>query len=103
MNVTEKKYKVEELVKAFSARSLLRNPDYQRGETWNQLQKATFIDSIFRNYPVPSLFFHRVETIGLDDLPSVKHEIIDGQQRLTPGQISTYRRYRCNDVRTRRL
>ncbi|MGL4424105.1 MAG: HNH endonuclease family protein [Gemmataceae bacterium] len=83
MNVTPKSHSVGQLTKAFAAGSLLRNPEYQRGETWSQLQKATFIDSVFRNYPVPALFFHRVETPGLDDEPSVKREIIDGQQRLT--------------------
>jgi hypothetical protein len=83
MKVDEGKYKIDNLVKAFLAGSLLRNAEYQRGENWTLLQKATFIDSVFRNYPVPALFFHRVETPGLDGAPSVKHEIIDGQQRLT--------------------
>lgn len=83
MNVSEKKYSVSDLVKAFMAGSLLRNDEYQRGEVWSTLQKATFIDSVFRGYPVPALFFHRVETPGLDDVPAVKYEIIDGQQRLT--------------------
>ena len=83
MNVEQKSHTVGQLTQAFGAGSLLRNPEYQRGETWSQSQKATFIDSVFRNYPVPALFFHRVETPGLDDEPTVKREIIDGQQRLT--------------------
>jgi Protein of unknown function DUF262/HNH endonuclease len=83
MEVDEKKYKISTLVETFIGGSLLRNPEYQRGETWNEIQKATFVDSIFRNYPVPALFFYRVETTGLDNETSKKYEIVDGQQRLT--------------------
>jgi hypothetical protein len=83
MNVEEKKYTVKQLVEAFRAGSLLRNPEYQRGEAWSEIQKATFIDSLFRAYPVPALFLHVVESPGLEDKPTRKHEIVDGQQRLT--------------------
>jgi len=83
MNVEEKKVSVSKLVQAFKAGSLLRNPEYQRGEAWSQIQKATFIDSLFRAYPVPALFFHVVESAGLEDAPTKKYEIVDGQQRLT--------------------
>lgn len=83
MNVEERKLSVEKLVSAFKAGSLVRNPEYQRGEAWSLIQKATFIDSLFRSYPVPALFFHVVESPGLDDEPAKKYEIVDGQQRLT--------------------
>jgi Protein of unknown function DUF262 len=83
MNAQEKKYTVAKLVKAFNAGSLIRNPEYQRGEQWSEVQKATFVDSIFRAYPVPALFLHVVESPGLEDSPTKKHEIVDGQQRLT--------------------
>ena len=83
MHVQEKKYTVQKLVDAFNAGSLLRNPEYQRGESWTPLQKAAFIDSIFRAYPVPTLFLHETPASGLDDAPSKKYEIVDGQQRLT--------------------
>lgn len=83
MNVDEKKFSVEKLVKAFSAGSLLRNSEYQRGEAWSEVQKATFIDSLLRAYPVPAIFLHVVEDDGLEDVPTKKFEIVDGQQRLT--------------------
>lgn len=83
MNVEQKPYTVKQLVRAFVAGSLLRNDEYQRGEVWSTLQKATFVDSIFRQYPVPAFFLHRVESPGLDDGPVTKYEVIDGQQRLT--------------------
>src|SRR5260370_22963077 len=82
-DVEEKKMAVSKLVQAFESGSLLRNPEYQRGEAWSEIQKATFIDSLFRAYPVPALFLHVVENVGLEDTPTRKFEIVDGQQRLT--------------------
>lgn len=83
MQVIEKKYSVQKLIDAFNAGSLLRNPECQRGEAWTELQKAAFIDSIFRAYPVPALLLHETHAPGLDEAPSKKYEIVDGQQRLT--------------------
>ncbi len=83
MHVTPKEFTIKKLVQSFNAGSLLRNDEYQRGEVWTRYQKATFVDSVFRGYPVPALFFHRVERPGLDDTPVASYEIIDGQQRLT--------------------
>lgn len=83
MDVTEKRYEVGQLVKALASGALLRNDEYQRGAAWTELQKAAFIDSIFRGYPVPALFLHEIRSPGLEDEPSVRYEIVDGQQRLT--------------------
>jgi hypothetical protein len=83
MQVSPHEYQIDELVRVFEAGSLLRNPEYQRGEAWNETQKATFIDSIFRRYPVPALFLHKVVSAGLGGSASEKFEIVDGQQRLT--------------------
>jgi len=82
MKTRERKFSVAKLVQAFNAGQLLRNPEYQRGEAWREYQKAAFIDSIFRDYPVPALFLFVVETVGLEDRPAKKFEIVDGQQRL---------------------
>lgn len=83
MDVERKNYTVKELVDAFAAGSLLRNDEYQRGEVWAMMQKATFVDSIFRRYPVPAFFLHKVQSPGLDQAPVTRYEVIDGQQRLT--------------------
>jgi hypothetical protein len=82
MHVSEKKYSVTKLVQALLSGSLIRNEEYQRGAAWTELQKAAFIDSIFRGYPVPALFLHEVKSPGLDEFPTVRYEIVDGQQRL---------------------
>ncbi len=83
MEVSPKPFAIKKLVSTFDSGQLVRNSEYQRGEAWSEVQKAAFVDSVFRFYPVPALFLHRVETIGLDDAPSSRHEIVDGQQRLT--------------------
>ena len=83
VDVTPKLFAIEKLVKTFDSGQLIRNSEYQRGEAWSEVQKAAFIDSLFRSYPVPALFLHRVETVGLDDSPQSRYEIVDGQQRLT--------------------
>ena len=98
MNVEGRKFKVDALVKAFNAGSLLRNPEYQRGEAWSDLQKASFIDSILRRYPVPALFLHKVETPGLDDSPVTKYEIVDGQQRLSALRDFVAGKFACMEV-----
>ncbi len=83
MNVDEKRYPVQDLVESLESGQLLRNPEYQRGEAWHTAQKAGFIDSIFRRYPVPALFLHERESKGLGGATSTKWEIVDGQQRLS--------------------
>lgn len=82
MNTKEKKFSVAKLVQAYNAGNLLRNPEYQRGEAWSTYQKAAFVDSIYRSYPVPALFLFVVENVGLEERPVKKFEIVDGQQRL---------------------
>lgn len=83
MNTRERKFSVAKLVQAHNAGHLLRNPEYQRGEAWREYQKAAFIDSIYRSYPVPALFLFVVEREGLEDRPVKKFEIVDGQQTRT--------------------
>lgn len=98
MHVTEKKYTIAQLVEAFCSGTLLRNAEYQRGEAWSDLQKASFVDSIFRSYPVPVIYLRRVETTGLDDVQSFKHEIVDGQQRLTALRDFVSGKFKLEDV-----
>lgn len=83
MNVTESRYPIRDLVDSLDSGQLLRNNEYQRGEAWHSAQKAGFIDSIFRRYPVPALFLHERTSKGLGGAVSTKWEIVDGQQRLT--------------------
>ena len=82
MNVEPINYRVDALVEALDNGSLLRNDEYQRGEAWTPVQRASFIDSLFRQYPLPAFFLHEIHRPGLDKTVSKKWEIVDGQQRL---------------------
>ena len=83
MNVKKQSYSIKQLVDAWEAAQLRRNPEYQRGEAWSPSQKQGLIDSAFRGYPLPPLFLQKIVSAGgLDGETSTKYEIVDGQQRL---------------------
>ena len=77
---------IEEIIEQKESDMLSVNPEYQRGSVWTKDQKKLFIDSIFRDYPVPVFFFHEKEETSKDfsgkKNTSTKYEIIDGQQRI---------------------
>ena len=54
------------------------NPPYQRKSIWSLKDQRGFLDSIFRNYPCPSIFIHR--HIAHDGIPT--YHVVDGKQRL---------------------
>jgi len=57
MKYTEELHSVAQLVADFNAGALRVNSDYQRGAVWSVRQQGKFLDSIFRQYPVPSEFW----------------------------------------------
>jgi hypothetical protein len=61
------------------AKLLDLSPPYQRRSVWNKSYQQYFIDSIYKNYPVPPLFVNLEVT---KDGTTVYH-VIDGKQRLT--------------------
>lgn len=82
MRFEKTEYSVRDLVEAYIGGSLSRNPEYQRGAAWGLSQKQGLIDSIFRAYPLPSLFLEVKRKKGLGPGISELFEIIDGQQRI---------------------
>ncbi|MBB1644950.1 DUF262 domain-containing protein [Sphingobacterium sp. UME9] len=54
------------------------NPPYQRKSVWSTKDRKFFLDTIFRNYPVPPIFIHR----DVDDAGKTTYNIVDGKQRL---------------------
>src|SRR5438132_1014881 len=82
MKFLREKQNAQQLVKAWEAGSLTRNPEYQRGAAWNTSQKQALIDSLFRSYPIPPLFLERKSSSGLFGSSAEQFEIIDGQQRI---------------------
>ena len=82
MKFEQKPLTVQDIVKAWQAHTLSRNPEYQRGEAWTLVQKQGLIDSLFREYPIPPIFLEQKVQKGLLGGQSESFEIIDGQQRI---------------------
>jgi hypothetical protein len=82
MQFKPQQLKISDLLQSFDAGLLIRNPEYQRGATWDIVQQKGLIDSVFRRYPIPPLFLFKKSFRGLDGGVSDKFEIVDGQQRL---------------------
>lgn len=72
---------IAQLVEQFDRNLLRINRDYQSGAEWNERQQGKFVDSLFRNYPVPAIFIRVTEDEGLFGRHT-SAELIDGQQRL---------------------
>lgn len=72
---------IAQIVEQFDRNHLRINRDYQRGAEWNERQQGKFVDSLFRNYPVPAIFIRVTEDEGLFGRHT-SAELIDGQQRL---------------------
>ena len=82
MNFNREQFKVADVVDQFDRGLVVPNPEYQRGATWDLSQKKSFIDSLFRRYPLPPIFLHERKSRGLRGDDSSKFEIVDGQQRI---------------------
>jgi hypothetical protein len=54
------------------------DPPYQRKSVWSSSDRKFFLDTIFRNYPAPPVFIHRL----VDDNGFTKYFVVDGKQRL---------------------
>lgn len=52
-------------------------PGFQRQSVWTQRDRASLIDSILRNYPLPAIFLYKREQDG-----DLVFDVIDGKQRL---------------------
>ena len=52
-------------------------PQYQRSPVWNEKRKKLLIDSIFKDYDIPKIYFNKLENNNFFNF-----EIADGQQRL---------------------
>ena len=61
--------------KLYKRRDRIEMPDWQRGKVWPLKKKQKFLDTIFKGWHVPVLYFRKIgdETF----------ECVDGQQRLT--------------------
>ena len=58
-------------------RRLNLSPGFQRKSVWTLSDRRKLIDSIVRNYPLPSIFLYRRKVNG-----EIIYDVIDGKQRL---------------------
>ena len=54
------------------------SPSYQRRSVWNPKDRKLFLDTIFKNYPAPTIFLHR----DTDENGRTVYNVVDGKQRL---------------------
>jgi len=50
---------VQDMVNLYEKGMLNLNPGFQRASVWRDSDRRRLIDSILRNYPLPSIFLHR--------------------------------------------
>src|SRR5437870_774607 len=53
-------------------------PPYQRRSVWTPKDRRFFLDTVFRGYPCPPIFLHKVA--GTDE--KTTYAVVDGKQRL---------------------
>ncbi|MDD5673008.1 MAG: DUF262 domain-containing protein [Chitinivibrionales bacterium] len=68
---------IEEIVQKYNDGKLNLNPGFQRDSVWKNADRSKLIDSIFKNYPLPSVFLYRREDDG-----EIFYDVIDGKQRI---------------------
>ncbi len=68
---------VQDLVNLYEDDDLNLSPGFQRASVWTERDRAKLVDSIVRNYPLPSIFLHRREENG-----KIVYDVIDGKQRI---------------------
>lgn len=73
MKYFSKEFTLEELVHLVDEDQIDLNPSYQRNFIWSPTNQRELIDTILKEYPLPSFFFYLK--------PDGKYEMVDGQQR----------------------
>jgi 5-methylcytosine-specific restriction endonuclease McrA len=68
---------VQDIVNLYEKDQLNLNPGFQRSSVWRDGDRAKLVDSILRNYPLPSIFLYRRYEDG-----NLVYDVIDGKQRI---------------------
>jgi hypothetical protein len=69
---------IQQLVHLFEHEQLNLEPGFQRRSVWNVKDRQSLIQSIFMNYPLPSIFLYKNQ----DAHGGLTYDVIDGKQRL---------------------
>jgi hypothetical protein len=68
---------IQEIINLYEKGQLNLEPGFQRSSVWAYRDRQKLIDSILRNYPLPSIFLYRRYEEG-----NLVHDVIDGKQRI---------------------
>ena len=68
---------VQEIMNLYEKDHLNLEPGFQRSSVWADRDREKLIDSILRNYPLPSIFLYRRFEEG-----NLVYDVIDGKQRI---------------------
>jgi hypothetical protein len=69
---------IQQFVNHFEKGQLNLEPGFQRNSVWSLYDRAALIESIFLNYPMPSVFLYKRQDFDGDLI----YDVIDGKQRL---------------------
>ncbi len=69
---------IQQLVLHFEHGQLNLEPGFQRNSVWTPKDRQALIESIFMNYPVPSIFLYKNQNAH----GGLTYDVIDGKQRL---------------------
>jgi uncharacterized protein DUF262 len=69
---------IQQFVNHFEKGQLNLEPGFQRNSVWSLNDRAALIESIFLNYPMPSVFLYKRQDVDGDLI----YDVIDGKQRL---------------------
>lgn len=80
IQLSQRMYSVQDIVRLFESGELSLQPKYQRRTTaWPPSAKTALIDTILNNFPIPPIYLRDY----VDSSGKRRKEIIDGQQRIT--------------------
>jgi len=75
IEIGEDPFSVFEYLRQLDKGKITIQPDFQRNQVWNVVQKSKFIESIILNFPLPPIY--------LNETRESKYIVIDGLQRST--------------------
>jgi len=77
INYAPDQMSVQDIINRYEKGQLDLNPGFQRASVWRDPDRNKLIDSILRNYPLPSIFLYRSNKDG-----NTVYYVIDGKQRI---------------------
>jgi 5-methylcytosine-specific restriction endonuclease McrA len=77
INYVPNQMSVQDIINRYEKGQIDLNPGFQRASVWRDPDRNKLIDSILRNYPLPSIFLHRSDNDG-----NTVYYVIDGKQRI---------------------